>query len=136
MSNFFLFLYIFCLWPTNVSLMINMMMNWICGMVDPRKALSLISSRDRCQRSAPSRISNTPRAGFELEQSLSSSFAEWSCAVVITTTPRHHRGINKVKKYDPFSRMLPNLAPFSKSWCLNQANNNELNKKTRDHQDL
>ena len=68
--------------------MMMMMMNCFCGMVDRRKALSLISSRDHCQRSSPSRISDTLRAGFETAQNLSSGFVEWSCAVVITTTPR------------------------------------------------
>ena len=67
-----------------------MMMNCFCGMVDRRKAFSLIYSRDHCQRSSPSRISDTPRAGFEPAQSLSSALVEWSCAVVITTTPRRH----------------------------------------------
>ena len=43
-----------------------------CGMVDRRKVFSLISSRDHCQRSSPSRISETPRAGFEPAQNLSS----------------------------------------------------------------
>ena len=43
------------------------LMNCFCGMVDRRKAFSLISSRDHCQRSSPSRISDTPRAGFEPE---------------------------------------------------------------------
>ena len=41
--------------------MMMMMMN--CGMVDRRKAFSLISSKDHCQRSSPSRISDTQRAG-------------------------------------------------------------------------
>ena len=36
-----------------------MMMNCFCGMVDRRKAFSLISSRDHCQRSSPTRISDT-----------------------------------------------------------------------------
>ena len=36
-----------------------------CGMVDQRKAFSLISSRDHCQRSSPSRISQ----GFEFRLS-------------------------------------------------------------------
>ena len=36
-----------------------------CGMVDRRKAFSLISSRVHCQRSSQSRISDTPGAGFE-----------------------------------------------------------------------
>ena len=57
----------------------------------PTKGVSLISNRDHCQRSSPSRISDTPRAGFEPAQNLSSGFVEWSCAVVITTTPRHHK---------------------------------------------
>ena len=67
-----------------------MMMNCFCGMVDRGKAFSLISSRDHCQRFSPSQISNTPGAGFEPVQSLSSGLVEWSCALVITTTPRRH----------------------------------------------
>ena len=31
-----------------------------CDIVDRRKAFSLISSRDHCQRSSPLRISDTP----------------------------------------------------------------------------
>ena len=65
-----------------------MMMNCFCGIVDRRKVLSLISNRGHCQRSSPSRISDTPLAGFEPAQNLSFGFVEWSCAVVITTTPR------------------------------------------------
>ena len=61
-----------------------------CGMVDRRKAFSLISSRGHCQRSSLSRISDTPRAGFEPAQNLSSGLVKWRCAVVITTTPRRH----------------------------------------------
>ena len=51
----------------------NELLNCFCGMVDRRKAFSLIS---------------TPRAGFEPAQNLSSGLVEGSCAVVITTTPR------------------------------------------------
>ena len=65
----------------------RMKMNCFCGMVDRRKAFSLISSRNHCQRSSPSRISNPPRARFEPAQNMSSGLVEWSCAVVITTTP-------------------------------------------------
>ena len=64
-----------------------MMMNCFCGMVDRRKVFSLISNRDHCQRSSPSWISDMPQAGFEPVQNLSSGFVEWRCAVVITTTP-------------------------------------------------
>ena len=66
----------------------NELMNCFCGMVDRRKTFSLISSRDHCQRSSPSWISDTSRAGFEPAQSLSSGLVEWSCTVVITTTQR------------------------------------------------
>ena len=52
------------------------MMNCFCCMVDQRKAFSLISSRDHCQRSSPSRISDALREGFEPEQNLSSGFVE------------------------------------------------------------
>ena len=69
-------------------MMMMMMMNCFCSMVDWQKAFSLISSRDHCQRSSPSRISDTLRAGFEPAQNLSSDFVDWSCAVVISTTPR------------------------------------------------
>ena len=76
-----------------------MMMNCFCGMVDRRKAFSLISSQDHCQRS--SRISNMPRAGFKPEQNLSSGLVEWSCAVVITTTPRRHKALAiKLRNFD------------------------------------
>ena len=61
-----------------------------CGMADRRKAFSLISSQNHCQRSSPSQISNTLRAGFEPVQNLSSGLVEWSCAVVITTASRRH----------------------------------------------
>ena len=59
-----------------VIMMMMMMMNCFCGMVDRRKTFSLISSWDHCQRSSPSRISDTPRAGFETAQNLSSGLVE------------------------------------------------------------
>ena len=74
----------------NIMMMMMMMMNCFCGMVDRRKVFSLISSRDHCQRSSPLRISNKTWAGFEPAQSLNSGSVEWSCAAVITTTPRRH----------------------------------------------
>ena len=40
-----------------------MMANCFCDMVDRPKVFSFISSLDHCQRSSPSRISDTPRAG-------------------------------------------------------------------------
>ena len=53
-------------------------------MVDGQKAFSLISSRNHCQRSSPSRIFDTPRSGFEPAQNLSSGSVQLSCAVAIT----------------------------------------------------
>ena len=75
-------------------LMMIMMMNCFCDMFDWRKAFSLISSRDYCQRSSSSRISDTPRVGFEPVQNLSSGLVEWSCAVAITTTLRRHKPLH------------------------------------------
>ena len=56
----------------HLMMMMMMMMMMICfrGMVDRRKTFSLISSRDHCQRSSPSWISNTLQAEFEPAQKL------------------------------------------------------------------
>ena len=80
-----------------MMMMMMMMMNYFCCMVDQRKAFSLNSSRGHCQRSSPSQISNTMWAGFEPVQSMNSSFVEWSCTVVMTTTP-HYAHIIKEKQ--------------------------------------
>ena len=74
-------------WEGVILMMMKMMMNCFCGMVDWQKAFSLISIRDHCQRSSPSRISDMPRTGFEPVQNQASGLVEWSCAVAITTTP-------------------------------------------------
>ena len=74
-----------------MAMMIMMRTNCFYDMVDRRKAFSLICSRDHCHRSSPSRISDTSRAELEPVQNLSSDLVEWSCAVVITITPRHHK---------------------------------------------
>ena len=66
------------LWSTIPQKPLLTMMNCFCGMADRWKAFSLISSRDNCQRSWPSRISDMPRVVFELVQDLSSGFIEWS----------------------------------------------------------
>ena len=85
------------------------------------KALSLISSRDHCQRSSPSRIYDTPRAGFEPAQNLSSDFVEWSCAVVITTTPRCHHGVSI--EYNAYCMFLFQINSFQFRWiCTRPCN--------------
>ena len=53
-----------------------MVMNYFCGMVDRQKTISFISSRDHCQRSSPSQISDTLQVGFEPAQNLSSGLVE------------------------------------------------------------
>ena len=63
-----------------MMMMMMMMMNCFCGMVDRQKTFSLISSRDHCQRSSPSRISDTPQAGFEPAQKLCSSDNHYTTA--------------------------------------------------------
>ena len=68
-----------------------MMMNCFCGMGNRRKAFNLIFSRNRCLRFSRSQISDMPRAGLESAQNLNSGFVEWSCAAVITTTPRRYK---------------------------------------------
>ena len=80
------------------QVMMMMMMICFCGMVERRKAFSLISGGDNCQRSSPSCISDTPRTGFEPAQSMSSGLVERICTVVITTTPRCHRIIHYIDK--------------------------------------
>ena len=65
-------------------------LNCFCGMVGWQNMISLISSWGHCQRSSPLQIFHAPQAGFGPVQNLSSGLVEWSCAIVITTTPRHH----------------------------------------------
>ena len=72
-------------------MMMKMMMNCFCGMVDQRKVFRLISSWDHCQRFLPLRIIDIPQAGHEPAQNLSPDLLEWSCEVVITTTPWRHK---------------------------------------------
>ena len=60
-----------------MMMMMMMMMNCFCaGKTGARKTFSLISSRDHCQRSSPSRIADKPRVGFEPAQNLSSGFVK------------------------------------------------------------
>ena len=47
-----------------------------CGMFDRRKAFNRIPSQGNCQRSSLSRVSDTPKAGLEPAQSLTSDFVE------------------------------------------------------------
>ena len=78
-----------------IVMMMIIIMNCFCSVADRRKTfISLISSRNHCQRSSPSRISDTPRAGFQPAQNLSPNLVEWSCAVVTTTTPRRHKYVS------------------------------------------
>ena len=57
------------------ELILMLMMNCCCGMVDQQN-YSTITSWDHCQRSSLSRISDMPRAGFEPAQNLISGFVE------------------------------------------------------------
>ena len=59
-----------------MMMMMMMMKNYFCGMVDRRKAFSLISNWDHCQRSSLSGVSYMPRAGFEPAQNLNSGLVQ------------------------------------------------------------
>ena len=48
-------------------------------------------------------VSDTLRAEFESAQNFSSGLVEWSCAVVITTTPRRHK-VNELQKNEEGGR--------------------------------
>ena len=78
----------FCQWFLNQGGNGRMviMNNCFCHMANQRKAISLISSWDHCQRSSPWQNSTMLQAGFETMQNLSLGFVEWRCAIVITTT--------------------------------------------------
>ena len=74
-------------------------MNCFCAMVSRRSVFNLISSQGYCQRFSPSQMSDTLRARFEPVLHMSSGFAEWSGAGVITTTPLN--GLNNLTKNSP-----------------------------------
>ena len=68
----------------------------------PTKGVALFPARTIVRDPHLSRISDTPRAGFKPAQNLSSGFDESSCAAVITTTPRSHKGeFIKERYYGP-----------------------------------
>ena len=58
--------------------------------VDRQSALCLNSNRHHRRRYSPCQTFDTPRAGYESVQHLSSNPFEWSWAKVKTTTPRCH----------------------------------------------
>ena len=86
----------------HLTSMKSMMINCFCDMVDQWKAFSLISIQDHCERSFPSRISNTPQAGFEPVQNLSSDLGEWGCALVITMAQLYIWNVKTPLQWKPF----------------------------------
>ena len=104
-------------------------------MVDLRKGFSLISSWDHCHRSSPSRISDMPWAGFEPAQYLSSGLVEWSCAIVITTSPWPHflcwTGLSiKIQRKCKVWVFLPFYCLLKRLLYLDDCRNFFWNKKT------
>ena len=124
-----------------------MMMNCLCDMVDQRKALSLISSWDHCQRSSPLRISGMPRAGLEPAQNIlwgcqnSTSSPHLQNAVIMfgTNNIQHNSvedtvdGIVEIalslrRKHHPIAIFLCDLLPRDNNWsisriCIDKINN-------------
>ena len=72
-----------------LMMIIMMMMNCFRGMVDRRKAFSLISSREHCQRSSSSQISETLQAG--LTRRTASDKILLDKAFNIAKNPKHDR---------------------------------------------
>ena len=57
-----------------------MMMNCFWGIFDQRKAFSLISNQEHCQRSSPTRIFDASQVRVEPVHNLKSGLIEWSCS--------------------------------------------------------
>ena len=62
--------------------------------------------RDPHHRESPTRW-----AGFEPAQNLSSGLVEWSCAVVITTTPRRHKNKTKWNLFSTYFNSYYSMNP-------------------------
>ena len=90
--------------------MMMKMTNCFCGIADQRNTFSLIICRNHCQRSPPSQISDTVRAGFEPAQNMISSLVEWSCEVTTTTTSRCHSYFAIYFTSLPMKQVRPNCA--------------------------
>ena len=75
-----------------------------------KRRLRLIFSRYHCQTFSPSQISDTPRAGFEPAQNLSSDFVEGSSDNCYITAPR--------SKHQSLTNSL--CLPIQTSKCLNK----------------
>ena len=102
-----------------VMMMMMMMMNCFCGMGDRRKAFSLISSRDHCQRSSPSQISDTPQAGFETVRNLSSGFVEWLYIWICWVFVHLHKSKQNLIKQRPFSYLINHFWVYHTSLLAN-----------------
>ena len=97
-------------------MMMMMMMNCFVVWLTNQRCLVFISSQDHCQRSSPLQISDMLRSGFEPAQNLSSGLIEWSCAVVIITTPRCHKFNDWVIQwYKKVINLFISTSPFL--WC-------------------
>ena len=84
------------------------MMNCFCGMVDQRKAFSLISNQDHCSPCSLWRISDTTRAGFDPVQNLSSKVVQ-QCHKIIA---------DNVKCLKVFEKAIEKKLPCRQLFCL------------------
>ena len=81
--------------------MMIIMINCFCGKSDRRKACRLISSRDHCQISSTSRISDMPLEGFEpAESEFKFCLMKLSSGDHHTTTLHRHLEGNTFKPVD------------------------------------
>ena len=80
-----------------------MMMNCFCGIIDRRKAFSLISSRDHCQRSSPLRISDMPsRVWTCAEPEFRLSWMKLCSSESFIGNQFHGERFRKMENYTPF----------------------------------
>ena len=114
--------------------MMMMMMNCFCGMLDRRKAFSFISSRDHCQRSSPSRISDTPsrvwtcaEPEFRLSwMKLCSSDNHYTTAPLRVCLSDKKSNKQQMQVFLYYCRNCPRLNHFAKvnrNWKLHYAKN-------------
>ena len=97
----------YCCWTCILLFwIIYLMMICFCGWLTNKRSLILFAART-IVRDPHYQEYDISWPGFELVQNLNSGFDEWSCAVVITTTPQHH------KMYVCRSNLFLGLNPLS-----------------------
>ena len=115
------------LFNLKMMMMMMMMMNCFCERVCRRKAFKPYFQPSSLSKILTIQTSSTPQAGFEPGQNLSSDFAEWSCAVVITTTSWRHVTTTPQRHWHSHVRKGIKFRDFRNFWSFSR---NFLSTKT------